>query len=167
VVTALGGGDCERIGSGWLAQPANAVSSLTFVAVGIWLLWRRRASGSGRGVSIAAGGAMISVGVGSFAYHGPQPAWAHAAHNASILVLVLVMIGDHIWLTVRAGVAAVLKAWRPATGWIAVALVAYWAGRTDSRFCSPSAVAQPHAAWHVLIAIGLGSYCRPSCDFRP
>jgi hypothetical protein len=156
MVAALGGADCERIRSAWLAQPANAVSSLTYVTVGAWLLWRSRASGAGRGMLLATGAAMVAVGVGSFAYHGPQPGWAAAAHDGSIVVLALVLTGEHIRVLARAGVIAVLRAWRPAAGWIAVALVAYWAGRTGSRFCSPAAGWQPHAAWHALSAIGFG-----------
>lgn len=155
ILAALGGADCERIRSGWLAQPANAVSSLTFVAVGAWLLWRLRASGVRRGVLIAGGVAMIAVGVGSFAYHGPQPGWAHPAHNASILALALVMVGDHIRLLARTSVRNAVSAWRPAAPWIVPALLAYWAGRTGSRLCSPSTLWQPHAAWHALIALGL------------
>lgn len=163
ILAALGGADCERIRSGWLAQPANAVSSLTFVAVGAGLLWRSRPPVVRRGVLIAGGVTMIAVGVGSFAYHGPQPGWAHPAHNASILALALVMVGDHIRLLARASVrpaagsaaAGVMAAWRPAALWIVPASLAYWAGRTGSRLCSPSAVWQPHAAWHTLIALGL------------
>ena len=163
ILAALGGADCEQIRSGWLAQPVNAVSSLTYVAVGAWLLWRQRASGVRRGVLIAGGVAMIAVGVGSFAYHGPQPGWAHPSHNASILALAIVIVGGHLRLLTRASLrsaassasADLMAAWRPAAPWIVPALLAYWAGRTGSRFCSPSAVWQPHAAWHALLAIGL------------
>jgi hypothetical protein len=157
ILAALGGADCERIRSGWLAQPANAVSSLTYVAVGAWLLWRSRASGVRRGMLIVSGVAMLAVGVGSFAYHGLQPSWAHPAHNASILALALVLAGDHIWLLARRrAIAVLMKSWRPAAPWLVLAFAGYWAGRTASPLCSPSAVWQPHAAWHALSAIGLG-----------
>ncbi|MEW6471252.1 MAG: hypothetical protein AB1679_03190 [Actinomycetota bacterium] len=175
VVAVLGGADCEGIRSGWLAQPANALSSLTYVAVGASLLWQSRASGVERGTLVAgglpmtgvarraliAGGlAMTAVGVGSFAYHGPQPDWAHWAHNVSIPVLAAVIGANHLWLLARAGVrsaAAVLMAvWKPAAPWIVLAFVGYWAGRTGSSLCNPSTVWQPHAAWHALGALGLG-----------
>jgi hypothetical protein len=147
VVAALGGADCERIRSGWLAQPANAVSSLIFVAVGLWLLGRAR---------MLPGLAMAAVGVSSFAYHGPQPGWAHLAHNAAIGALALVLLVSAI--------PALLAVWKAATVWTVVALGAYWAGRTGSQFCRPDAVWQPHAAWHALSAVGLGLLslrCRP------
>jgi hypothetical protein len=160
VVAALGGADCERIGSGWLAQPANALSSLTYVAVGVRLLWRGRDSGLRRSVLLAGGAALVGVGVGSFAYHGPQPGWAHLIHNAAILGLAIVMVGDHVWLlsrrTLRRAVRCLVAAWRPAGGWIVLALVAFWVGRTDSGLCRPDAVWQPHAVWHALSAVGLG-----------
>jgi hypothetical protein len=164
MVAALGGADCERIRSGWLAQPANALSSLTYLAVGVWLLWRSRASEVRRGVLLASGVAMVAVGVGSFAYHGPQPGWAHPAHDASIVALALVLVVDHVRLLARASrrraagaaAAGVMAAWRPAAPWVVLALVAYWAGRTGSVLCSPPALWQPHAAWHALSALGLG-----------
>jgi hypothetical protein len=139
VVAALGGADCERIRSGWLAQPANATSSLLFVALGVWLLGRGR---------VVPGVAMAAVGVSSFAYHGPQPGWAHLAHNASIVVLSVVVLAS--------AVPALIELWRVATVWTAVALGVYWAGRTGSQFCSPDGLWQFHAAWHALSAVGLG-----------
>src|SRR5207302_1354093 len=78
IALALGGSDCERLRSGWLAQPANAVS-------------------------------------------GP----VYAAGRAS-------------------------------AAWMAPALVAYVAGRSGSSLCRPASLLQPHAAWHVLSAVGLG-----------
>ena len=35
-------------------------------------------------------------------------------------------------------------------------LVAYVAGRSGSSLCHPASLLQPHAAWHVLSAVGLG-----------
>jgi hypothetical protein len=203
VVAALGGSDCERLRSGWLAQPANAVSSLGYVVVGVWLLWRCRRSGVDRAPLAAGALAMVGVGVGSVAYHGPQPGWAHVAHDGSVVCLALVIIGHSIWLlardSVRRAVAygfpcvvtaplvavtgraallsplllggavvgaalthpkatteAAVAAWRTSAGWMALALAAYAAGRTGSSLCHPGALWQPHAAWHVLSAVGLG-----------
>lgn len=159
VVAALGGADCERLRSGWLAQPANAVSSLAYVGVGVWLLWRARSPGSHRGVLLAAGAAMVAVGLGSFAYHGPQPGWASAAHDASIVALAVTLVSVHVWLLPRARpqIAAVLPgSWRAAAPWIVTAVFAYWAGRTASSLCRPTALWQYHAAWHILGAVALG-----------
>ena len=159
VVAALGGADCERIRSGWLAQPANAVSSLAYVGVGVWLLWRARADGAHRGALLAAGAAMVGVGLGSFAYHGPQPGWASAAHDASIVALAVTLVSVHVWLLARArpqNTAVLLGAWKAAAPWFATALLAYWAGRTVSSLCRPTALWQYHAAWHILGALALG-----------
>ena len=101
VVAALGSSDCERLRSGWLAQPANAVSSLGYIAVGLWLLWRCRRPGVHRGALVAGGLALVGVGVGSVAYHGPQPGWARLAHDGSIVWLGLVIVAHNIWLLTR------------------------------------------------------------------
>jgi hypothetical protein len=104
MAVALAGSDCERLRSGWLAQPANAVSSLAYVAVGVWLLWRCRRAGVHRGALLAGGVGMVGIGVGSVAYHGPQPGWAGLAHDGSVVGLALPIIGHNIWLLVRASV---------------------------------------------------------------
>jgi len=96
-LVALGGSDCERLRVGWLAQPANAVSSLAYVAAGLWLLWRAGRPGVNRGMLLGAGVATILIGVGSVAYHGPQPGWAQLAHDASAAWLSLVVIGQIGW----------------------------------------------------------------------
>jgi hypothetical protein len=159
ILAALGGEDCERIRSGWLAQPANAVSSLAYVGIGVWLLWHALAAGARRSLLVVAGAAMVAVGMGSFAYHGPQPAWADAAHDASIGALALALVADHVWLLARArppNAATLLGAWRAAAPWIAAALLAYWTGRTASSLCRPTSLWQYHAAWHTLSALALG-----------
>jgi len=160
-MAVLGGADCEQIGSGWLAQPANAVSSLVFVGVGLWLLWCAHVSSSRRGALAAAGGAMVGVGIGSFAFHGPQPSWANTAHDVSIVVLAAVIVTDHAWLFVRrreGRAAALLRASRKAAPLMVLALAAYWAGRTASAVCRPASLWQYHAAWHALSAVALGLF---------
>src|SRR5688500_20040889 len=84
VVGVMGGADCEGLRPGILAQPANALSSLAFVAVGIWLLWRGRPADGGRLARLAGAGAFVAGGLGSPAYHGPQPDWADLAPDGSI-----------------------------------------------------------------------------------
>ena len=158
MVVALGGSDCERIGPGWLAQPANAVSSLAYVAVGAWLLRRSSAPALRRPALLAGGGAMIAVGIGSFAYHGPQPGWARSAHDGSVLALAAVLIADTVAAGARrrTATAASTAAWRASAAWLAGGLVAYGAGRTGSPLCRPATLWQPHAAWHASSAAGLG-----------
>jgi len=157
IALALGGSDCERLRSGWLAQPANAVTSLVYVAVGLGLLWRSGRPAVRRGAVRAGALGLVAVGVGSIAYHGPQPGWAVLAHDGSIVGLALVIAGN-IWVLSRSSVPAgpVYAAGRASAAWMAPALVAYVAGRSGSSLCRPASLLQPHAAWHVLSAVGLG-----------
>lgn len=148
----MGAADCEAIRSGFLAQPANAVSALAFVAAGLYVLRRRR--------WVAWGGGLLAVGAGSFAYHGPQPGWAGFAHDAPIAWLALVG-------AVQAGAGlrrsgTMLRGWKPAAGLMAGALLAYVAGRTASDWCRPQSLWQWHAAWHALGAVALGFLQRTS-----
>jgi hypothetical protein len=168
VVVALAGSDCEQLRSGWLAQPANAISSLAYVAVGVWLLWRSGRAGFDRRLLVAGGVAMVGVGVGSFGYHGPQPAGAALVHNGSVWWLAFVLITRNIQLLAGARRMA-WAAWRSAAPWMVLALTAYVAGRTGSSLCHPATLWQPHAAWHVLSALGLGltvSGCSVRADDR-
>lgn len=150
LLAALGGTDCEHIGTGWLAQPANAVSSLAYVAVGGWLLRRAARRRLHRGLLVGIGTAMAVVGLASAAYHGPQPAWAGPAHDWAIAWLAVSTIG----LTIE-GVTRPGSRWAAGACWVA-ALAAYAVGRTGSRLCQPESLWQPHATWHVLSALGLG-----------
>src|SRR5688500_15431724 len=155
VVSALAGSDCEQLRSGWLAQPANAISSLAFAAVGVWLVTRSGRAGVDRRLLVSAGAAMIGVGLASFGYHGPQPVGAALVHDASIAALGLVLVARNIQLLARSR-RVVWAAWRRAAPWMVPALAAYAAGRTGAPLCHPARVWQFHAAWHVLSAVGLG-----------
>ncbi len=80
----FGHSDCERIVDAALAQPVLAVTSLAYFAAGTaapcWAmrLWAPLAGGAGL--------ALVAVGAGSLAYHGPQPSWAELAHDWPIAV---------------------------------------------------------------------------------
>lgn len=78
--TSFGHSDCERIVVGAaLAQPVLAVTSLAYVVAGVAVLsWAVRVRAPLGG---AAGVALVAVGAGSFAYHGPQPSWAKLAQT--------------------------------------------------------------------------------------
>ncbi len=161
VVLALAESDCERLHPGWLAQPANAISSLAYVAVGAWLMWHSFRSRTGRPAKLAAGSAMVGVGVASVVYHGPQPGWASLAHDAGVWTLAAVITGQNIWALTRPITRRLaFAAWRSAAPWMAPALVVYVAGRAGSPFCRPSDLLQFHAIWHVLSAVALGSLIR-------
>jgi len=148
-VSGIGQSDCERIMHGTLAQPVLAVTSLTYVAVGLAVLcWSVRAGGV---LAACAGVVLISVGGGSFAYHGPQPVWAGPAHDWPIVALTAVYAVG-LAVTVRRA----RRAWLIAAGIFAIALIAYAAGRSGSPLCRPDSVWQYHGAWHVLTAAAAG-----------
>jgi hypothetical protein len=144
---ALGGADCEAIHSGVLGQPVNSVSSLAYVAAAAYVL--RRSGPPGPALALAA------VGVGSVLYHGPMPPGAELIHDGSLVAV---------------PVAALVVAWRrrsfPRPP--ALALVALAAGaainvlsRTGAPLCRPDSLAQGHALWHVLTAVGAAAWlCR-------
>jgi hypothetical protein len=152
LLVALGGSDCERIGTWVLRQPVNAGSAVAYVVAAVAVA--RRAvdrCGPHRRVLLGYAAALVGVGIGSVAYHGPQPGWAGPAHDLTIA------------LAVGLAVAAVATApprpaeWRARHDAVVLAVVlaaavAYAAGRTGSPACRPGSRLQPHAAWHVLSA---------------
>ena len=138
--------DCEAVSSGFLAQPANAVSSLALVAASAWLL-ARSPGWMARGMA----GALFVAGVGSFAYHGPQPSWSAAVHDAGV-VLVVVATAAVSLTALMAGRLLVLALPVVVLG---AALVFDLGGRTVGILCFPDSLLQAHAAWLALAAIGL------------
>ncbi|HEY8526841.1 MAG TPA: hypothetical protein VIL48_17855 [Acidimicrobiales bacterium] len=159
LVLALGASDCEALRGGWLGQPANALSSLAYVAAGAFLL--RRGAPTGPALAVAA------AGVGSLLYHGPMPPGAELAHDGSLIAL--------------AGVGLVV-AWRrrrlprpPARALAAFgsAVVVNALTRTGAPLCRPEAVLQGHAVWHALTAVALAAWfvrwapARPDAEPEP
>jgi hypothetical protein len=74
--------DCEVLRDGFLGQPVNALTSLAFVVVGMVLLRSRPVLGV----------LACLVGVGSFLFHGPMPAWAEWAHDVSLTLLAIGLV---------------------------------------------------------------------------
>ena len=138
---------------GLLTQPINALSSLAFIPAGMLaIVAAMRATGRLRLYLAVYAGTLIAVGLGSFAYHGPQPAWAGQAHDGSIIVALVCAIllaataggrRTRVWHTGPGRLSAAL---------VAAALAAYAAGRTGSPLCDPDSWIQLHAVWHVLAA---------------
>lgn len=152
-VLALGASDCEILHAGWLGQPVNALSSLAYVAAGVYVL--RRDVPLGRTLA----GALGAVGVGSVLYHGPMPSWAEPIHDGSIVALA----------------AAVLVAWAhqrfrrpPAVTFVlfVTAMAVNLLTRTGEPLCQPSSLLQGHAAWHILTAVAVASWFAPWPDRR-
>jgi Ceramidase len=135
----VGGSDCEHIGQGLLAQPANALTSLAYMVAGLLLLWRALAGRSSARLAPAVyAAAVVGVGVGSAAFHGPTPAWGRFAHDLSIAAILAVIIGYDVALIrgapVREGLAVfgvllgpcavVLAVWPDASNALDAVLVA-------------------------------------------
>jgi hypothetical protein len=93
LVARLAASDCERLRGGWLAQPANAVSSLAYVVAGLVLLhWARdRPSVDARTVFPVATG-MVTAGLGSVDYHGFQSPVAQWGHDWGVAVSVVAAV---------------------------------------------------------------------------
>ncbi len=89
-VVAQGLGDCEAVREGVLAQPASALSSLAFVAAGLWIIAR---GGTPRRAVTAFGIAVSLEGLGSLAYHGPGGLLAKLAHDLGLIAPSAVLIG--------------------------------------------------------------------------
>jgi len=107
----LGETDCEEIRDGFLSQPINAWSSLSFSAVGLFIVlsaWQ--ASGRERVARVVFGLLMVATGIGSFLFHGPQPAGSHFAHDITFLATV--------WFLAVLNLTEAFS-WRPESGWIA------------------------------------------------
>ncbi|WP_193043714.1 ceramidase domain-containing protein [Mycolicibacterium baixiangningiae] len=154
VPVSFGHSDCERIADGALAQPVLTVTSLAYVAAGMVVLWwavRWRAP-----LAWAAAVVLVAVGVGSVAFHGPQPSWAKVAHDVPIIAVGLVYAA----VLVRSRRAQWRSTWAVAAGVFALGLVAYAAGRSGSPLCRPDSLWQYHGAWHVLSAAAAGCAIR-------
>jgi hypothetical protein len=86
--------DCERCRAGVVSQPVNTLSSLAYVAVGADLLRRREPDR-------AFAWAVIGVGVGSVAYHGPGGVAGRWLHDATLLSMLGLLVASD--LTVHDG----------------------------------------------------------------
>jgi hypothetical protein len=135
--------DCERIHEGLLAEPANALSSLAYVAAGVWT-WRH---------DRPRGAALVAVGLGSVAYHARGGAAARWLHDVTIVVVAA---------AVAASAPQILRGARARPRFAAGAVVAFAValplqlfGRTGGPWCDPDAAIQAHAGWHVMTATAL------------
>lgn len=98
----LGESDCEEIGTGFLNQPVNAISSGAYTLFGLWLIWRAiRRHGEETAVEVLYGVALASVGLGSIAFHGPVPPGARLLHDLTIAAVLAIIAARN--LSVLAG----------------------------------------------------------------
>lgn len=143
----FGYSDCERIVDTALAQPVLALTSMAYVAAGLAaLVWAARVRTT---LCAAAGVALVAVGAGSFAYHGPQPLWAGPAHDWPIVALAAVCAAGLVGSVSRRE----WSKWAAPAVIFAVGLAAYVAGRSGSPLCRPDSLWQFHGVWHLLSAI--------------
>lgn len=178
----LGSTDCERIGEGFLTQPVNSLTSLTFVIAGLAIWWRRPDRREFAAL-------VALVGMGSFLAHGPRwpgSEWLHDVTLAWVLAAIasegsarwqrytllatlaavfaaapVVAVPVSVGLAAAAiGREAVMRARRrPATA-KALGLAGIGVGigtlsRTGWPLCDPDSLLQGHGAWHVLASLAL------------
>lgn len=90
LLAQIGASDCERLDGGLLSQPVLAVTSLAYVAAGLAVALAGREGDAGRRrAALAYGATLALIGVGSVAFHGPQPSWARWAHDVPIAAALL------------------------------------------------------------------------------
>ena len=148
---ALGAGDCERLHDGLIAQPVNTASALAYVAVGAWLVGRRR---PGFGLAVAA------AGVGSVDYHGPGSPAARLLHDGTLYAVAGFVAWREVARRVGRGRLGPRRrtAYRAALAAAAAGAACWWLGRTASPVCDPDSLLQGHAAWHLLAAAALACW---------
>ena len=170
--------DCEACRHGWVTQPANTLSSLAYVVAGADLMRRPDADR-------AFAGAVVAVGLGSVAYHGPGGAWGKWAHDASLIAMLgLLALSD---VTLVAGrdrppgavagvVGGAMAAAHPATSEVAQLSVGALAVAAEARRYARMAGTGELAGSGGLFAAGLvvqvlgrtgRPWCRPGSFAQP
>ncbi len=96
----IGESDCEELGDGFLVQPINALSSFAYVAVGIAVavVASRRVDRPLPSYVYAI--SLAAIGLGSVAFHGPQPAGSRLMHDLPILITALFILCHDLGLFV-------------------------------------------------------------------
>ena len=159
----LAGGDCERLAAGLVAQPANAWSSLAFLAVGVWLARRSlTVHPARRRLGLAYATAVAANGVGSWLFHGPGTVAGKWLHDGAIVAVVgavaLTMpAAGREWRSVASGRRPAPRAGAGAlVALLGSGLVVNALSRTGGAWCRPDSLVQGHAYWHVAMAGVLG-----------
>jgi hypothetical protein len=141
--------DCEEIRPGLIGQPANALSSLAFVAAAVPIARAARRRRQRAWIAVAVASAV--EGLGSVAYHGPGGRSAKALHDAGLVALAAAL-GVAIGREGRPVPA------RPVTTSLAIAAVGlHTLSRTGGPLCSCRSPLQGHAVFHVLAAAALAA----------
>lgn len=86
---------CERNDPGLWAEPLNAVTNLAFIAAGLWLIAKSRQTAALPDLQWL-GALIVSIGLGSGAFHLFAERWAEGADVAAITLTLLVYVV--LWL---------------------------------------------------------------------
>lgn len=156
-MASLGASDCERVATGLLAQPINAITSIGFVLAGGWLVARALRAPQRRFEPLVFGASVVATGLGSALYHGPQPSHADAVHDLSILAVLSQVAFYEVRYRLR-GRPADPTAFRVALVSLGIGTIAFALGRTSSQLCDPDSPVQLHGVWHLLVALSLAAY---------
>ena len=163
---SLGASDCERVATGLLAQPVNAITGLGIVLAGGVLVARALRAPQRRVEPLVFGASVVAMGLGSALYHGPQPSHADAVHDLSILAVLSQVAFYEVRYRLR-GRPANPAAFRVALASLGIGAVAFALGRTSSPLCDPDSPVQLHGAWHLLVALSLATYGRARLENPP
>jgi hypothetical protein len=124
------------IGSGLIAQPVAAWTSLAFVAVGAWMLSDRAVEPAGRAVF---GLSLLAVGVGSFLGHADATDWGRELDSLAIKLMLIAFVLFPLFR---------LRSWSPA------ALSAAWVGTAATVLAIQLLV--PSSANVILVLLAAG-----------
>ncbi|MGZ8565600.1 MAG: hypothetical protein ACXWXS_00965 [Actinomycetota bacterium] len=124
-LASLGHGDCEAMRAGLLHQPANAVSSLAFLAAGAWIAYRATRVPGERAELLTFAAAVAANGIASFLFHGPAPGGSRWAHDVAALSLP-VFVAAHDAGLVRRWAPRVRLAWFGGAITIVAIVIAVW-----------------------------------------
>jgi hypothetical protein len=186
-----GAADCEAIGTGFLAQPVNALSSVAYAGAALWLVAAARRRRGRITADVAVFTALLAAeGIGSLLFHGPGDRASHLLHDVTLVgTLSAVAATDTALATGRAAESAIAPtlALTAAAGGVAAAnpsttnLIAAVAG---GAALTAGAVAATRVAagrgWRVVAAACLGAgavfhvlgrtggrWCEPSSPWQP
>lgn len=94
----IGGSDCEELRDEALAQPVNAITSFSYVVIGVAVMARAAQRRRSLVESLVFGTCLVGVGLGSVLFHGPQPAGSRILHDLPILLTVLFIVAHDLAL---------------------------------------------------------------------
>lgn len=99
---SIGSSDCEELGDGWLVQPINALSSFSYVVVGLVVVAAMMFRPVDRVRAVLYAACVAAIGIGSVMFHGPQPVGSQLAHDLPILLTAwFIVVQDLALVTTR------------------------------------------------------------------